>query len=413
MQKDKIKELINSKKNLTPKELLNKLKETSLLEFRKNINNAQKIKPNQSLNEEVVQYYEKILETYNPNEQLFQKYIEILNHFQKRDYEYLDNYKDLDILLDNSSLIKLTDIYHYKNSNEIAKEYLQKRTNQIISEIIIDSLFQDTIYNVWRNIKELLNYNKEINILNQDQISFYHNIVNIDKLSHIEKIKIYKEYKDKKLNLLLYEDIRKMKDISYQQINNSLYHPKNNNTQILNGEEFYMLVKCMAKYQEIAPINRHCYSLISHNNLNVFNQNKIIYGYTDISIEYISHVSSKDAYSSPDDNSLEYGYINEIKTKEQLTQNDNYNEIQIINKKIDNNQYQSLKPSYIVVFDKIRDIDKEESIRLNIPIIIIKKESYLKNKSTSNNNSKQSYLKELNQYTNGSNLEEIRRMTRK
>ena len=52
--------------------------------------------------------------------------------------------------------------YRDKNGREPVKEYLLEITNQKISEIIIDSLFKDTYYNVVLNIKEMLRYNQTL-----------------------------------------------------------------------------------------------------------------------------------------------------------------------------------------------------------------------------------------------------------
>ena len=46
------------------------------------------------------------------------------------------------------------------NNRDILIDILKKETNKKISEIIIDALFSDNIYNVWLNIKEMLRYNK-------------------------------------------------------------------------------------------------------------------------------------------------------------------------------------------------------------------------------------------------------------
>jgi len=53
-------------------------------------------------------------------------------------------------------------------------------------------------------------------------------ILNIDNVPCTDKIKLYRELKDKNINLMFYEDLRKLKDKSYNLIKSELFDFKNN-----------------------------------------------------------------------------------------------------------------------------------------------------------------------------------------
>lgn len=214
------------------------LKETSLLEFRKNILMIQLINPSYYLESKVLRYYNELLQEFNGNSSLFHVYEVILEDFKRREFDFLDNYKDFNYFLDKKMIIQLQDYSHYSERLELATDYLKNATNQKISEIVVDGLFGDTIYNVWINIKEMLRYHSGLGdndkVLSEDKIQFYQMILEIDKMDCNDKIELYYKLKDKNIGFMFYEDLRTIKDISYQMINKRLI---NINTLPLNYKD--------------------------------------------------------------------------------------------------------------------------------------------------------------------------------
>ena len=88
----------------------------------------------------------------------------------------------------------------------------------------------------------------------------------------------------------------------------------------------------------------------------------------------------KDSYSSSgriNDRTLNCKYVNRIMIPSQISDSPGYSEIQIVNKKSQiGDEYDVLRPSYLVVFDTIEDKHIMEAKRLQIPIVRIDTEPY-------------------------------------
>lgn len=117
-------------------------------------------------------------------------------------------------------ILKLLDCIYHQDGVEEAHYYLLKNTKEKISEIVVDGLFKDSIYNVWINIKEILRFHKQLQdkekILSKEKIDFYQKILDIDALSNSDKIKLYNGLKGKNMALLFYQDWYKVRKYSYQ-----------------------------------------------------------------------------------------------------------------------------------------------------------------------------------------------------
>ena len=198
-----------------------KLKDTSLLEFRRKINLILSTSPSFEIEYKVKKYYEYLLNQYNDDSKLFFVYEEIINLFKNDNLEVLYNYNNFNYFVDRKLVIKLQDYGHYSDRLMLVYEELKKRTSIKISEIVVDGLFQDTIYNVWINLREMLRYNNSLDnkLISYDKIDFYQLILNIDNISCEEKIKLYHDLKDKNIALMFYEDLRIVKDHSYNEFN--------------------------------------------------------------------------------------------------------------------------------------------------------------------------------------------------
>lgn len=355
----------------------------------------------QNINSE---FYEKLLIEYK-------KYINaILNSY---DYNtqifnfYFDNSTD-NYLLPKELQEKLKKLDEKQKIN-----ILREETSLKLSEIIVDSIFEDNIYNVKLNLNEIIRYTNDINmkLISPEHLNFYKIILNIDSLSNEDKINLYNNFKDKNVSSMLYDDLKILKEYSYTTIKKSLTSfnsdskLKDTNSSEkygvdiynLNGEPFYMLVKSMNPIsnndnnnfinleENDSKIERGCYSLIGSDNIDVFNR-KFVYGFNNFNIHNIISVFETDCFSQENDEPIlnqNYGTtaVNRLMTPSQivngldLNKQTKYSEIQMLGK---------LKPDFIVVFDSINEIALSESKALNIPIVVINTLAYSNDKKRSN-----------------------------
>ena len=375
---------------LSDSKFFDMLKEKSLISFRANINNVERKNLPEPIEYQLKKYYEELINSYNQEYNMFNDYVNIINTTNK-----LNNEIDF-----NSYILDY-------NAKSIYKEYLKKKDPKIfeeykiltstkLSEIIIDALFQDNIYNVFYNIKEMFRFNSKLSpseqILDIEKQKFYKLITNMDKITNEDKIRLYNEFKDKNINLMFYEDLRKLKDKSYELINSKLFNytkftPSGRlslkyKTKIydLRNNEFFMLIRGENNHQEKTTTRRNCYSIISNDNTDViFNGTTTLYGYNYLDTERVLHVHERDSYSY-DLNEKDIKpkiKINRIMTVEELSNGCSwYSEIQIINSKDNESEEKFIakKPDFIVSIDEINKIDILESQRLQIPIVLIKKQ---------------------------------------
>ena len=192
-----------NKEIVASNDFFKKLNSNSFGEFRRNINAAEKYNDVILIEDRLDKYYKELINQYDSNTGMFKMYSSILNNPSKiadyYNYSYLLNsdvwglfrrYRDYD---DNINII-------FKEKEELIKE-LKKETNNKLSEIIIDALFSDNIYNVWLNIKEMLRFNNKLDkkVLDEEKQSFYNTILNFDKISCEDKIKLFYKLKDKNI----------------------------------------------------------------------------------------------------------------------------------------------------------------------------------------------------------------------
>lgn len=429
------KDLLSDKDRIYRKSFFDSLKSISLLEFRKNINMVQDIRPSLYLEDKVDNYYDELLMEYDNNQELFYQYEELLEFLKNNDYDSLENYNNFNYFVDNEIILQIQDFYHYSDCVALAYQYLKNCSNFKVSEIIIDGLFKDTIYNVWLNIKEMIRYNDLLSddekVLDIERINFYKTILEIDKMNCADKINLYQNIKSKNIAFIFYQDLNLIKKYSYCKIKNDLFRLNNKSYLLndkesnkynifiyeLNGEDFYMMVNCINIYSDTSSSIRNCYSLISSYNIDVYSKRRFIYGYTDFDINNIFHVLEKDACSADSfsSNSFTTPYVNRIMTSKQISNSSGYSEIQLLNKKIDYNIYKTIKPDYLVVFDSIEERHIMEAKSLGIPIIKINTSKYLsKIKDTYNRNNLgfDKLDRILDRYTNGSSLEKEKKLKR-
>lgn len=396
MKINELGEKIKNNENLIYQDcFFEELKSSSLSEFRNNINYIQDINATVYLENKVDKYYLQLLEQFDFDTKLFKDYNEIIRFIKNNKSNEIDIHKSDIYLVNESVLEELRN--KTRNFSDLNKAicYLLNETNLKISEIVVGGLFKDTFYNVIINVKEMLRYNKLLEdnekVLDENKIKFYETVVNIDKVSCEDKILMYKKLKDRNINLCFYDDLRKLKDLCYKKINESLIDLKECSdfkdrklsskygvdVYDLSDKEYIMLVRSSDEYLEKVDARIPSYSIISNEKNNVFSSyiKRFIYGYSSFDIDCVIHSFECDAGVSK--NSV-YGTkkVNRLMSLEQLIKSDlSYNEINIVNLKDSENigTYVVRKPDYIVVYDNILEKDIDESKRLEIPIVIIKK----------------------------------------
>lgn len=377
------------------KDFFDSLKSTSFITFRSNINVIEEHCNPIFIEEKLNKYYEEIIFSYDNETNIFKTYREILNS-----PESLNNYRDYlkrNFILDDEVFYYFSKLFVDSSniesdllSNEMVISELERYTGWKLSEVIVDAIFRDNLYNVWINIKEMLRYNSKLSledrVIDDDRISFYNMILGIDKVSNRDKVSLYNKMKDMNFNVIFYDDLRKLKDVSYDNIKENLFkigeHSDWINESIskgygvcvydLRGKDYTMLVSARRGYTSQSKRRRACYSIISNDNSVVYD-GEILYGYSSFENDTVLHMLEQDSFSS-DYAEHNNCYVNRIMTSEELVRSSHwYSEIQLVNYKDEYGNFITKKPDFIVVFDEINNKELEESKRLNIPIVVINK----------------------------------------
>ena len=371
-----------------------KLKADNFVDFRRNINRLYRNNYSDIIQRKVDKYRENIIDSYDKAKEIFKQY-----DFQTQDQidKLYDNNKDY--ILDSET--KFNIVSNLKDKEKL-NQYLKKRTSEKLSEVIIDSLFNDTKNNVSLNINEMLKYNDYLSenkkVLDGDKSDFYSIIKNLDNISNDKKIEMYENLKEKNVMASFYNDISKLREISYQEISDSLFKTENNidsfsieeseeiNVEVydLSKKSYYLLVRVLSReYHEGTNSSQSSYSLISDKNLSVFENatNSLIYVYDKIDPKRIINVYQGDSYTVDDKNNLT-NRVNRIATpKEIVESNSSFSEINIANEKNrdynetdENYKYKEMKPTGVLCIGKITKRQVDECKRLNIPLLDTGKE---------------------------------------
>lgn len=420
---------------LSSQRFFNRLKSSSFVIFRKNINTVETYNNPIMIEQKLKKYYDELISSYDSEEDMFGEYWDVLNN-----PSLLYNYYDKDTFIFSYDIVLLFEKYlscddndnlYFKDRNALI-QMLKMETSKKISEVVIDALFSDNIYNVGINIREMIRYNNKLDkndkALDDDRVAFYKMILGFDNISSKDKIKLFNEFKDRNFSLTFYDDLRKLKDASYDMIKNDLldfskYSDKVSSidcerTQCLvydlRDSKYTMLVRSKFPHKDKSNKRRNCYSIISDENNNTFDQgednDKIIYGYNSFDNDMVIHMLEQDAFSSDayNDNKDVSNYVNRIVSKDELVLgSDCYSEVELVNIQDENGKYINQKPDFIVVYDNIRDIDITESKRLNIPIVIIRKNILDKNERID-----MEFDREKDRYVNSSSDEVVSRKFR-
>lgn len=372
------------------------LKHSNFSEFRRNINAVEKYNDPLIIQSKLSKYYDELINEYDKDRGIFRYYGEILDNpsllkSRKRD-DFIFNF-DVKYMFSPYMDYDNDGNMFFENSDELLNK-LKNITSLKLSEVIVDALFCDNIYNVWLNIREMLRYNEKMipsdRIIADERVSFYELIFNFDNVSSDDKIELFNKLKDKNVNSMFYDDLRKLKDYAYDRIRDDMFVISNNGDKIsdelskkygtpvydLRDSKYTMMVRALGcRYQEGTNNSRDCYSIVSDENNEVHGNYDNIYGYSSFDNDRVIHMLEMDSFSSDiRDRSGVSRYVNRIMTSKELTNGSGwYSEVDIANRKDDNGKYETMKPDFVVAYDTISDINVIESVRLGIPIVLIKK----------------------------------------
>lgn len=374
------------------------LKHSNFSEFRRNINAVEKYNDPLIIQSKLAKYYDELIDEYDRDRGIFKYYGEILDNpsllkSRKRD-DFIFNF-DVKYMFSPYMDYDNDGNMFFENSDELLDK-LKSITNLKLSEVIVDALFCDSIYNVWLNIREMLRYNEKMipsdRIIADERVSFYELIFNFDNVSSDDKIELFNKLKDKNVNSMFYDDLRKLKDYAYDRIRDDMFVISNNGDKIsdelskkygtdvydLRDSKYTMMVRTLGcRYQVGTNNSRDCYSIVSDENNEVYQYGNYdnIYGYSSFDNDRVIHMLEMDSFSSDiSDRSGVSRYVNRIMTSKEITNGSSwYSEVDIANMKDDNGKYETMKPDFVVAYDTISDINVIESLRLGIPIVLIKK----------------------------------------
>lgn len=359
-------------------------------------------------------YYDNIINSYDKDLGMFKKYADIFNSLVV-DGRLIDQqiFFDLNLKANLDDCI-CYDIYttffdrKLDDFDKIAalKVAFMEATCLEFKEILVDRYYEDIIYNFKLNLENLIKFNNEQKVINDQNMERYLRLLKILNSDSIVDIDFYKSF-DKNKNYVeeYYDDFYASRQKSYSLINNSLVNIENikkqKNKELsslygvdiyeFNGEQFYLLIHntsiVKSNVQNIDNIveNYECdgnsMSLISHLKTTFFNDSSdmIVLGYNNLDVDRFVHIYNADSNSYYDKKSgIATNKLNKLYTPAGLIKDTgSYNEI-VYQVRTDNTEdlAKTLKPSYVVAFDKVTPVDIEFAKKFNIPIIKINREKY-------------------------------------
>ena len=247
-------------------------------------------------------------------------------------------------------------------------------------------------------VNEMINYvsqmtvenrRKTLKIWNEDLSKEFENadssvIARVRSTFHNADIKIRKLYGKELRNSLTKEELPKaIQDENDEKVSIIKLDDKDKKFNLLiHGLNAYGLGASSFEKREIGKAYI-CTSLISENHLGRAKA-KIYYGFRNISSNSLALEGDGDIFSEGSNNSFEISARHNVKfstAKKLLDESGKrYNEVVLWREYIDDNgESKDITPDYIVCFDNITAIDRDEAKRLNIPIVFIDSKVYERN----------------------------------
>lgn len=317
----------------------------------------------------------------------------------------------LTLLKKYQPIIQKIETLEYKSLEEIEK-YIEEENNKLLSNYIIDYLFEENYYNIMIDIRELLNFYYRGNIvILKNRIEIYQQLSNLDWYSKEEKINFFHNLKKEDWVTTFYDDMAYARKIVRESIKNYALSSKtikeykdeelskkyHVDVYKMNGQTFFGIVKSGNHLKEQLPVG-HSFSLIGEDGIAVFgegkNMNTFLYDSDDLNPDQIVHIFPFDSFSfyRPFQYS-EVGTrsINHLLTADELVKNSQfYNELLILErgtKKIGiESSLPELKRIALYCIDRITEEDVKIAQENNVGILLIPSWKYQQSKNTSNPN---------------------------
>ena len=289
--------------------------------------------------------------------------------------------------IDLTNIRRLREIYllkHIRDLNASKMDLLQYISNYF---------FEDYYENVVINIKEMLNY---LDFKNSN-LEFYKSFINLSNLNESDILAFFDKHAltGNKISLF-YDDIRKVKDVAYQDLVNKAFKLESqyyNNLMskkygidiyMLDGEDFSAFIRCLNLEKEKYQLSSdnyvyssldygYCFSYIGSENINTIRDPKeyITFLYSDVDYRRIIWLNHEDLFSIAFNNSKYLSFkVNEIHNRKSLMANTAYyNEIIIKND-------DGIVPTAFLCYDKVTDIDILIANKYQLPIVLVNSSKY-------------------------------------
>ena len=339
-------------------------------------------------------FMEKIIKVHNPL--VFDRFIKMcefkidtLNIHEKRRGFIINSINRLD---ENN-------VYDFFDLDTLEKSQKEVVADRYLTEYIIDYYFGDNYYNYMTNVYEMINYLGRIKkiLIDSEHLKIYKEFSSLVTATFDDKISIFKKYIDNSFSEMLYEDIRIVRNYSYNELvkcsiklnhkskiySQEMSDEKGIDIYYLNGEEFHAFVKCFS-------INRN--DLSNHYDYLLSNDRRLGYSFSYISDKNIGTVDYEQKrvvllYDNIDYNKIMYVYHGDLHAKKLEKQDDflsekhnklytpdslmaytrNYNEIYIVDKP---------KPKALICYDTVTEDDILFAKEYKLAILILNRNKY-------------------------------------
>ena len=310
----------------------------------------------------------------------------------------LDYFKDINSYNYCDYLLTSEEEKSIENTKDINSQ-IEIISNRWLTEYIVYYFFQDSYYNFMTNLFQMVSYLGRVNkkLVERSHIDLYNEFRGLNNVSFKEKIEFFKKHMDKDYTSMFYDDMRKTKDDSYQELVNSSIK-LNHDSKIyykdisqkfgidvyyLNGEEFYTFIKCFSINRDDLSDNYdhlftngdqlgYSFSYISDKNIGTvgYDPKKVTLMYDDIDYNKIMYVHHSDLHTGKlvEQNRYLTNKENEITTPNSLIAHTrSYNEIYIVDKP---------KPKALVCYDTITSDDIAFAKKYKLSILLMNREKY-------------------------------------
>lgn len=401
---------------LITKSLIDKIwNNYDIFKIRTIINNAMYCTDISTLNISIKKKEEALINNYNslymlsPFKEMYECFIELkideerviqgleVDDFYSKRLKYLKFINKFDYI----DFDKLNEIF-ITNETKAIEKYFKKLNDRMLSNYIIDYLFEENYHNIMLDINELLNFYYRSNIvIDQERIEIYQKIANIDLLTVEEKQELFNYLKQYNMMEMFYDDMAMARYIVAESIkeyslssdtikkywNEEMSKKYGVDVYYMNGDYFFGIVKSGIQKNDLLPVG-HSYSLIGSGGLATFddtrNSNTFLYDSNNMNPKQLVHVFPFDSFTYY--HPFEYSTnstkrVNTLLMADELVKaNNSYKEILLLEKGMKETDIDFSIPKLeriaLYCLDEIRDEDIEVAKMNNVGIVLINSKKY-------------------------------------